>query len=207
MARPPNPRASNPPRPPSPHSHPVPPRSKRKSTPRPPNKQPPRSAASPGSAGDFYIVTQVNLQHCKVAWDTLVVNLCNINNPVFLVTEPYHYTNNKLPKVNKDLVPFYYSKGDINPRAAILIHKNLVDECSELTQFTTRDLVAVTLKFNGEEKILVSSYMDIKKDISPNDLTAVVDFAKKRGSPLIGGSDTNSRHTKWGDRVTNTRGK
>ena len=153
-------------------------------------------------------ITQINLRHKKGAWGTLLSNILIKKHPIILATEPYAETSNLLPKVHKDLVPFYYKKGDQRPRAAILVHKSLADKSWELTQFTTKDQIAIQLKHDKEDIILVSSYMDYtSSQCPPTELIKLVDHAKKQGLPLIVGSDTNSHHTIWGNRSSNKRGE
>ena len=51
------------------------------------------------------------------------------------ITEPYYNTDNKIPKVHKDLIHYYHKDGTLGPRASISIHKSLQDQCWELYQF------------------------------------------------------------------------
>ncbi len=156
---------------------------------------------------DMIAVTQINLRRKQNAWSTLMSNISGRRNPVILATEPYTNKNNLLPKVHKDLIPFYYKKGDVRPRAALLTHKNLADRCWELTQFTTPDQVAIKIKHDGKELILASSYMDGTKEVPPPELTPLVTYANQLKLPLIVGSDTNSHHILWGNRETRARGE
>ena len=152
-------------------------------------------------------VTQINLQRKQNAWGTLLSNIHGRRNPVILATEPYTNKNNLLPKVHKDLTPFYYKKGDVRPRAAILVHKNLEERCWELVQFTTPDQVAIKIKHDSKEFILASSYMDGTRIVPPPELAPLVAYADKHKLPLIVGSDTNSHHTLWGNKETRARGE
>ena len=156
---------------------------------------------------DLLSVTQINLRHTGRAWSTLITNIFGRSNPIILATEPYTLNNHKLPRVHKDLVSFYYKKGDIRPRTAILVHKNLADRCWELSQFTTHDQVAIRIKHDNKELVMVSSYMDGNRQVPPNELTPIVDYAKRHRLPMVIGSDTNSHHVLWGNRESNTRGE
>ena len=159
-------------------------------------------------SSDFISITQINLRHTKGAWGTLLSNIFAKRNPVVLVTEPYVETNNQLPKVHKDLVPFYYKKGDVRPRAAILIHKSLADKCWELPQFTTKDQVAIKINHDSKDIILVSSYMDSTIDnVPPTETIPLVDYAKQHNLPIVISSDTNSQHCLWGNKKNNQRGE
>ena len=157
---------------------------------------------------DYISVTQINLRHTKGAWGTLLSNIFARRNPIVLVTEPYVETNNLLPKVHKDLVPFYYKKGDARPRAAILIHKSLADKCWELPQFTTKDQIAIKINHDSKDIILVSSYMDgTIGNVPPTEMTPLVDYAKQHNLPIVISSDTNSQHCLWGNKKNNQRGE
>ena len=156
---------------------------------------------------DMISVTQINLRRKQKAWSTLISNIHGRRNPIVLATEPYTTKNNLLPKVHKDLTPFYYKKGDVRPRAALLTHKNLEDRVWELTQFTTPDQVAIKIKHDSKELILASSYMDGNKVVPPPELAPLVAYANQQKLPLIVGSDTNSHHILWGNKETKDRGE
>ena len=136
----------------------------------------------------------------------MITNLVGIKNPIVLATEPYFLKTNKLPKVHKDLIPYYYDKGDSSPRAAALVHKSVANRCWELAQFTTADQVVLRIKHNKEDLILVTIYMDGNKQVPPPELTPVVEYAKKHDLPLLIGSDTNAQHVLWGNGSNNNRG-
>ena len=75
-----------------------------------------------------------------------------------LITEPYYNTDNKIPKVHKDLIHYYHKDGTLGPRASISIHKNLQDQCWELKNFTNRDATAIKIKSGNSYIILASIY-------------------------------------------------
>ena len=102
---------------------------------------------------------------------------------------------------------YYYKKGDIRPRAAIVLHKSLEPRCWELEKFTTPDQVAIKIRVESRELILASSYMDINGPVPPPETTPLAKFALDNKIPLIMGSDTNSHHTLWGNRLCNERGE
>ena len=152
-------------------------------------------------------VTQINLKKKKNAWDTLVAFNKNNINPVILVTEPYSNTNNTIPKINPNLVPYYCSDGPTVPRAAVIIHKHLVNHSRELQQFTTPDIIALLINHEGKDIIFASSYMDITQDIPPAQSIPLINYANSNKLPLILGSDTNAQHTLWGNKQCNRRGE
>ena len=104
-----------------------------------------------------------------------------------MVTEPYSLKNNHLPTVHHDLTSYYKKSKDLRPRAAILVHKHLLDQCWELTQFTTQDQVAIKITYNKKDMILISTYMDGKRgeSVPPLELRQVVEYANKQDLPLV----------------------
>ena len=156
---------------------------------------------------ETYSVTQINLKRKYNAWKTLLANTHGRRNPIILATEPYTNNKNLIPPINKDLDQYYYKAGDIRPRAAIVLHKNLTVKCWELKQFTTPDQVAVKIQLSSTELILSSLYMDINGPAPPLETTPLAKFAIDNKIPLIVGSDTNSHHTLWGNRMCNERGE
>ncbi len=97
------------------------------------------------SVTDTYSVTQINLKRKYNAWGTLLTNIHGRKNPIILATEPY--TNNKhlMPNINKDLISVYCNKGEVRPRAAIVLHKSLESKCWKMHDYTTPDQAAVKL--------------------------------------------------------------
>ena len=114
-----------------------------------------------------------------------------------------------MPRVHKDLMPFYLKNGK-RSRASIHIHKTLKDSTWELTQFTTRDQVAIKIRTErNKELILASAYFDGSTNFPcpPPELKPMVDYASQHKLPLIIGVDANARHHVWGNEVTNERGE
>ena len=112
-------------------------------------------------------VTQINLHRAKIAWPTLVASIIGDLTPLVLATEPYVDSNNIIPPVHKDLTSLYCKEGDTRPRAAIVIHNQLLDKGWELSQFTSSDLVAIKLKLGGGEVVVVSAYIMYYMDGKP----------------------------------------
>ncbi len=124
-----------------------------------------------------------------------------------MASEPYTNNKHQLPTINKDLNSYYCKDGVIRPRAAVVIHKSLEPKCWELQNFTTPDQVAIKIRIDSKELILASSYMDINGPVLPPETTPLAKFALDNKLPLIMGSDTNSHHTIWGNRLCNERGE
>ena len=174
----------------------------------PPTSSSSQSNNQPGERQvEYYSVTQINLKRKFIAWKTLLTNTHGRRNPIILATEPYTNNHNRLPPINKDLDHYYYKVGDKRPRAAIILHKNLTSKSWEIKQFTTPDQVAIKIKLSSTELILASSYMDITGPAPPTESTPLAKYAIDNNLPLIMGSDTNSHHTLWGNRVCNERGR
>ena len=92
----------------------------------------------------------------------------------------------------------------------IHVHKTLKDSTWELSQFSTRDLIAIKIRTDrNKELILASSYMDglNGSECPPNEVKPLVKYAKQHGLPLIISSDANARHFIWGNTASNARGE
>ena len=150
---------------------------------------------------------QINLKKKRNAWGTLISNITRNINPIALITEPYACTNNKLPNVHKNMVQYYCKSGLVKPRAAILVHDSLDNNCWELEKFTTPDQIAIKIKHENKEFILASTYMDITDSLPPSQLIPLVNHANNLKLPLIIGSDTNAQHKLWGNKESNKRGE
>ena len=129
-----------------------------------------------------------------------------MKNPVILASEPYTNTNNVIPNVHKDLIPYYCNDSVIKSRAAILVHKSINNSCWEIHQFTTPDLIAIKYRHDGREVILASMYMDYNENINLPKLANLIKYAEKHKLPLLLGADTNSHHKLWGNKDNNARG-
>ena len=127
-----------------------------------------------------------------------------------LITEPYYNTDNKIPKVHKDIIHYYYKDGTLGPRASISIHKSLQDQCWELENFTNRDTIAIKMKSANSYIIFASIYMENSTnttDFPPESLSNLNNYATKSDLPLIIASDTNSHSVIWGNKKTDLRGE
>ena len=83
-------------------------------------KSPPATKQTGNNLHETYSVTQINLKRKYNAWKTLLINTHGRKNPIILASEPYTNNQNLIPRINKDLVPYYYKNGDKRPRAAIV---------------------------------------------------------------------------------------
>ena len=54
----------------------------------------------------------------------LIINHLKTNNPIMLITEQYYNTDNKIPKVDEDLIHYYHKDGALGPRTSISIHES-----------------------------------------------------------------------------------
>ena len=115
-----------------------------------------------------------------------------------------------LPRVHKDLVKYHHKisgAGQPGLRAAILIHKSLETYTWVVPELTNRDQVVICLRTNSKLYVIASTYMDGAHDEAPPSFfLPVIQYANSNNAVLIIGSDTNSRHELWGDRLTNKRG-
>ena len=155
-------------------------------------------------------VVQINLHRDKKAWPNVVSQMIGKKLPIILAQEPYTISKRKhrIPNIHKDLIPFYF-KSEERSRVSIHVHKTLKESTWELTQFSTRDLVAIKIRTDrNKELILASSYMDglNGSECPPNEIKPLVNYAKQQNLPLIISSDANARHFMWGNTISNARG-
>ena len=128
-------------------------------------------------------ITQINLKKKRNAWGTLLTNIHVRRNSIILASEPYTNENNHIPHVHKDLTPYYNKTGTSKSRAAIIIHKTLDNKCCELTQFTSPDLVVLTIMHDSKEIFMASSYTDGNMTIPPLNMNRLIDYADKHKLP------------------------
>ena len=82
------------------------------------------------------------------------------------------------------------------PRAAILATKDLT--VTALETHCSRDCAAALIKLNGRNTVLASIYLDIKKKVTPEWLTGLMDDTNQRGWAILFGIDTNAHSCLYG---------
>lgn len=160
----------------------------------------------------LFKIVQINLHHCKAATADINRLLKMVHTyKVALIQEPWvHGTALRgIGGLPGDV--FIGASGTEIPRAVVYAFKNL--NALQLTQFNSRDLVAVLIDghFNGCKRkiIFASAYKPNEYDVLPpsNEIMNLVQFATVTETPLILGCDANSHHLVWGSTNINPRGE
>ena len=147
-------------------------------------------------------VFQCNLNKAHAAQVELLNKINKVSSFLALITEPYCYKKRlSIPPKGSTVIPSH--KGD-HPRAAIFASKDL--KIVEIKELSNRDLAAGVVKLDGRTTVILSLYLDIKCNATPDFLTKALEYCRQRGYSVLIGSDTNSHSTLWGNE-TNDRGK
>ena len=159
-----------------------------------------KKPTKPSKINDSFIynATQINLNKHKEAWDTLVENILHEPNPIVLTTEPYLKPDHTLPNINNNLIGYFDTKCSDMPRAAIVMHKNLYDQCTLIPEHTNRDQVLMKLNHGTGKILLLTTYMDINHATPDEGYQLAMEYSKKYDLPIISCTDSNSHHYYWG---------
>lgn len=148
---------------------------------------------------------QVNLHHAKGSSSVLSRRFTREQVGIALIQEPW--VNHKrvlgLPSTNSKL---FYCNLHASPRAAILLRRDV--KYSLITEFTKRDIVAVTLTVpttRGKQELVVASayFPGDQEDIPPPEVDALVRYCRAVNKPFLIGCDANAHHTIWGSTDVN----
>lgn len=130
---------------------------------------------------------------------------CNLTLGSIIAAKPEVRRNNK-----NELIT-------LNPRAAIYLNNEFMTKSGaiQLTNFTSRDQVAVSLKVElakGIFRNLIVCSLYVPSDVSTSkmitdELIKLISYCKRTNSDLIIGSDCNSHHSNWGSKTTDPRGR
>ena len=155
-------------------------------------------------------IAQINVQHGLAATANLRRLLDMGDIKIALLQEPYYYNNN-LGALSGIKGNIFVKMGAQRPRA--LVYTSAVIEAMMLDQYSTRDLVAIKIKYlddNVEKNLIVGSaylpYDSIERPPS-KEITDILIFAKNNNLPIIIGCDANAHHTIWGSSDINDRGE
>ena len=140
-------------------------------------------------------VTQVNMQKARLAQIELLNKLNKTKNKYIIMTqEPYCYKASLalLPQ-NAKTIP---TDKNGQPRAAIYTSKALhMEEISELRH---RDLAAGLVTLEGKKTVIMSAYLDIKKETVPEFLSKAIDYCKAKRYAILLRLDSNAHSEIWG---------
>jgi hypothetical protein len=113
-------------------------------------------------------VLQVNLHHAKASTDAFCRRFATESLAVGLLQEPWS-VGGSIRGIPKTLGNLLYSVGEDNPRAAIVLRKDIM--YFPLVKFSTRDLVAVGIDMMTEmgprQIVIASAYLPGDCDLVP----------------------------------------
>ena len=146
---------------------------------------------------------QINLQHSRIATDSLMWQIAKDGVNIAIIQEPYTI-NNKVAGISKRFRIFQCGEG--RPRAATVVINNKIDVLL-IKQLSDEDTVVLEMSIERIKYYIISIYLDIEKQLEEDleKLNKILKFTE-RESVLIA-MDSNSRSTMWYDRLTNPRGR
>ena len=145
---------------------------------------------------------QLNAHRAQAAATHLHASLLHADQ-IGLISEPYTY-NNKCAVLPTDFKSLPRNALTSRPRAAILHHRSR--PLVEIAHLSNPDC-AVALVPDEQPLLVVAAYMDINLDMTPEWLTAVVQFAATKNYRLLIGMDANAHSPLIGGDDTNVRGE
>ena len=150
------------------------------------------------------IFGQLNTHHCKAAMAHLALCVSVNHIDILLIQEPY--CHNGEPTLIPPNFITYFIPSNNNPRACILIRRNIAHKFVLLHNFSTPDNVIVVTTASSPNYI-VSSYLP-PYDTLEQDLTPMDSFLNAiKPAKMIWGLDANSKHGMWFSPTTDARGR
>ena len=147
---------------------------------------------------------QINLHKATQATVMLGQGLEGQQNTVVLVTEPYTSYNKISGMPGKARVIFHRGPDQEGPpRAGIVATPDV--KITAMDSWCRRDCAVALTKIGGVQTVLVSLYLDIKKEVQPNWLDNLMQMIDSKNLPLIMGIDSNAHSSLFGP-DTNARG-
>ena len=131
----------------------------------------------------------------------LAKRLTDKDDYICLITEPYG-NKNRVGAVPSGAKTISYGKSQT--RAAIMFSSEV--GLLHIESLCNEDCAVGLLKLDGVLTLIVSTYLDIKKDVVPTWLDDIVEYAKKRGYALLIGMDSNAHSVLFGPE-SNSRGE
>ena len=153
------------------------------------------------SAASKLRLVQINLKHCILASENLLIYLIANNIDLALIQEPWIDGGKVKGLDHKEFQLFYLGSDSLQyrPRSCILVRKCL--NAFLFPNFSDGDTTTISLDGITRNKIFTSSYFDRDKDV-PTDMVRKLVMEKKH---FIIGADANARHLNWGSRKQNNR--
>ena len=147
-------------------------------------------------------VVQLNQNKAFAAAVELNRNLTKSGNYICLISEPFKAKCRIIARPHHSKV--LYVRNATPPRTAIYFKGEF--DIIMLETLCNRDCTVGILN-TGRKKILIGSiYLDINLEVKPAWLTAVHEYARKKGLPLLLGMDSNAHSDLFGNE-TNKRGE
>ena len=151
----------------------------------------------------YLSVCQVNLQKCRQA-SQLLQNKLSLDSFLACVQEPYTVANKVVFRPpGYQVIP----EATINsvPRAAIYIPRHV--HAIQLGNLCTADCAAVQLRWQGEDIVVVSGYMDIEDQVDQPWLISVLEHVERGHLKLLLSLDTNAHSSFYSMGQSNERGR
>ena len=124
---------------------------------------------------------------------------------ISFVQEPYCYKGKPLYLPGNGKTFYYPSNNQLNPRATLTVSNNIADQFFFQTQFSDLDTATCSVELPNSKLYISSIYMDITQSL-PSKFIDLAEHCLTHKHGLIIGTDSNSRHTAWGNSISNSRG-
>lgn len=154
-------------------------------------------------------ILQANIHHSSGASAEILRKFVDENIGIVLIQEPW--VNKRIKGLNHKSAKLICNQNVSNPRAAILIRKDL--NYLPLNHYTFKDLVAILVKVdegNGQSEIVIASAYfpgDSTENPPPSEVQSLISFCNKQDLPFLIGCDANAHHSSWGSTNINKRGE
>ena len=151
----------------------------------------------------YLSVCQVNLQKAREA-SQLFQNLLQSGKYLGCVTEPYTVANKVVFRpIGYNVIP--EATIDSVPRAALYVPRDI--DAVQIGNLCVPDCAVVQLKWQRENFLIVSGYMDINLPVNSDWLTAVFDHVSRYDLKLLLALDTNAHSSFYSLAQSNERGR
>lgn len=146
---------------------------------------------------------QVNLQKCRQASQLFLDKLSN-DHYLGCVTEPYTVANKVVFRPQGyQVIP--EATLDSTPRAALFIPRNI--HAVQLGNLCTADCAVAQMKWQGQDIVVVSGYMDIDLPVISDWLNAIFEYIGRYQHKLLLTLDTNAHSSFYSLAQSNERGR
>ena len=98
--------------------------------------------------------------------------------------------------------------GGPEPRACILMRKQMSKHFLKVNQLCTNDQVVLSTKYREKRLLIASIYMHYESETHPEEkVVQLVDYCRNKDFELVIGCDANSHNEVWGSTNNNDRGE